>query len=613
MLALPDPHSYALPDEAKVTDIQLDLHLDMPTQTLEGVASLTVEGPNPQIVLDTHSLTIHKITDQRGQPLPWQLGPHDPLLGQALTITRSVNSPKILIHYSTHPNATALQWLTPEAAASEQPFMFSQGQTILTRSWIPCQDTPQVRASWSARITSSQVQTILMSGLTISKSDFGPTLKPLNTYKSLACFRSPHPVPSYLIAIAAGDLVFRTLGPRTGVWALPEVADAAAWEFHDMEAMVTAAESLYGPYDWGRFDALILPPSFPFGGMENPCLTFITPTLITGDRSLVSTVVHELAHAWSGNKVTNSTWADTWLNEGLTMYAEHRLLESLYGEPRADLHRAVDGRELAANFKELGHASPDTHLVLDLVGRDPDDAFTYIPYYKGVALWRHLEAVLTRPRFDIFLKKYINTFAWRSISHQDWLAFWRHHLTVAEWRQLDARAWLHQPYVPASAPSEISFPNSPLLEEASMATPRLLSDPKSALAEGLTKSWQPHQWLSFVHAIPETTKPSVLAAVDAVYNLSRSANMEIRFAWCHRALSLGDTKAWAGAQDLVSKVGRMKMVKPLYQAMHDLNAQATLLIYQSNRANYHPVLIKALDQLIQASVPAAPSKALTLV
>lgn len=596
---LPDPHSYAMPREAWVTAIHLDLELNQAAKTLSGTARLVTDGPVPKIVLDTHDLNIQSITDLNGQALPWSLGPKDPILGQPLSITKPAGPFEIVIHYATSPSAGALQWLPKASVASPTPFMFSQGQTILSRSWFPCQDTPQVRAAWSARISTATPQTILMSGLQTTEADLN--LPPKNSL--VACFKSPHPVPSYLVAIAAGDLVFRSLGPRTGVWALREVADAAAAEFRDMEEMVQAAEHLYGPYDWGRFDALILPPSFPFGGMENPCLTFITPTLITGDRSLVSTVVHELAHAWSGNKVTNSTWADTWLNEGLTMYAEHRLLESLYGSEIAELHRAVDGRQLSQNIQELGDNSPDTHLVLDLTNRDPDDAFTYIPYYKGVAVWRHLESLLTRSVFDQALKKYINTFAWQSISHLDWLDFWRQELSPEAWVKLDAEAWLHQPATPRLVDASISFPESILLTEAAILTPRLLQEPTKVASEGLVKSWHPHQWLAFVHAIPSNTPSNILADLDSVFKLSSSPNLEIRFAWCHKALSLGDTTAWAGAADLVSRVGRIKMVKPLYQVMQSQDPAATKKLYASNQAGYHPVLVKALNSFINLNKP----------
>lgn len=576
----PDPHSFSTPESAVVEHIDLDLMADFSARKILGVAKLRIQATEDHIVLDTDNLSIRSVTSQTGTPLTWALGETDPILGTPLTIYHGFRGQGIIqINYSTQPSAKALQWLTPKQAASNKPFLFSQGETILTRSWIPCQDTPAVRQTWSARIRTASDVTIVMSGQRTGGSAGWST------------YDMPIPVPSYLIAIAAGDLVFATTGPRTGVWALPEVVKAAATEFRDMEQMVDAAISLYGPYDWKRFEALIMPASFPFGGMENPCLTFITPSIITGDRSLVSTVVHELAHAWSGNKVTNSTWADTWLNEGLTVYSEHRLVEALYGKQIADLQRATDGMELKAEIERLGATHPDTRLVLDLEGRDPDDAFTYIPYNKGVALWRKLEQILGRSDFDATLQDYVERFAWQSIGHQQWIDFWKEILTPEQWEALEAEKWLYGTGVPDEA---ISFPDAAMLTGVRRAARSIAGKPDLSGAE----KWVAYQWVAFIRLLSDNTPASVMCSLDEVLALSTSRNAEIRLAWCLKALKSGDMSAWDGAAGLVGMYGRAKLVTSLYRGMKALDPERAAEVYAINRDSYHGVVAREVDALL---------------
>src|SRR4051794_12436616 len=405
-----DIHSFARPNEARVTHVELDLTTDFGRKMLGGTAALDVQAAPGvgEIVLDTKNLAISRVPDAAGQPLRFTLGQPDSILGRALTVSLPAGTRRIVVHYATSPNAAALQWLTPEQTAGKQhPYLFSQGEAILTRTWIPTQDSPGIRQTYAARITVPVNLKAVMSAEMLT-----PNGEPAGADHHAYRFRMDHAVPPYLIALAVGDLAFRSLGPRTGVWTEPAVLERAASEFAELEKFVDAAEGLYGPYRWGRYDLLVLPPSFPFGGMENPRLTFATPTVLAGDRSLVSLVAHELAHSWSGNLVTNATWSDFWLNEGFTTYFENRIMEALYGPERAAMLASLGWQELQDAVRELGGPTgADTRLHLDLAGRDPDEGTTNIAYEKGAAFLRPIEQAVGRERWDAYLRSYFDRHA----------------------------------------------------------------------------------------------------------------------------------------------------------------------------------------------------------
>ncbi|HEX2524344.1 MAG TPA: M1 family aminopeptidase/hydrolase, partial [Terriglobia bacterium] len=393
-----DPHSYANPEQIKVRHVELDLQVSFERKTLEGNATLTVErvagSGDAALVLDTQDLQIAQVETAEGsgsfQPAPFKLGKPDQILGSSLTIQLPLTADRVRIHYSSSPTAAALQWLTPaQTAGKKHPFLFSQSQAIYARTWIPLQDTPSVRLTYDAHIRVPRNLSAVMS----AEGNFQVDLRKLkgNTIGSAPgglpilvgsmaqfSFRMTQPIPSYLIALAVGDLEFMQLGSRTGVYAEPAIAAKAAKEFEDTEKMLLATEKLYGPYRWGRYDLLVLPPSFPYGGMENPRLTFATPTIIAGDKSLVSLVAHELAHSWSGNLVTNATWSDFWLNEGFTNYVTQRITEAVYGPERAAMEEVLERQELMEALKTL--PEPDQILHINLTGRNPEDGVTDIPY-----------------------------------------------------------------------------------------------------------------------------------------------------------------------------------------------------------------------------------------
>ena len=458
-----DVHSYARPEEARVTHVGLDLRVDFAAKRLSGRATLKLQRApgSSRVVLDTRRLNLHGIVDNEGWALTYTLGDGNAILGQPLDVTLPAGVEEIVVSYDTTPEADALQWLSPaQTAGRKHPYLFTQGEAILTRTWIPTQDSPGIRQTYSARIVVPRDLKAVMSAEHLTPDG-------VETPEGRAFeFRLTQPIPPYLFALAVGDLQFRSLGPRTGVYAEPAVVESAAGEFQDVEKMVAAAESLLGPYRWGRFDVLVLPPSFPFGGMENPRLTFATPTVLAGDRSLVSLIAHELAHSWSGNLVTNATWSDFWLNEGVTSYVELRIMEALYGPERAAMLATLARQELLDEIKRLGGpASPETILHIKLDGRDPDEGATDIPYGKGEALMTLLEKTAGRERFDVYLRSYIDRHAFQSIVTATFAADVRANLIkgdAALERAIRLDDWLYQPGLPDNAP----VPRSEALDRA---------------------------------------------------------------------------------------------------------------------------------------------------
>src|SRR3954470_22873782 len=435
-----DTRSFARPLEARVTHIALDLTVDFDARRIAGTAKLDIDRRSDakEIVLDDNGLEIDRVTDADDQPLPFKVGAKDPNRGTPLSIGLKPDTKQVLITYKSAPEAGALLWLTPEqTAAKKAPFLFSQGESIENRSWIPTQDSPGIRQTWEATLHVPAGMTALMSA--------PRTAEPLTQGgKSVFNFRMDHSIAPYMIAIAVGDLAFHSLGPRTGVWAEPATIDAAARELSDTEKMVAAAEKLYGPYRWGRYDVLVLPPSFPYGGQENPTMTFLTPTFIAGDKSLVSLVAHELAHSWSGNLATNAVWNDFWLNEGMTTYAERRIVEELYGKKQADEQIALGIDALNKAVAENGGRSgPDTRLHLDLKGRNPDEGLTDVAYEKGAAFMRTVEAIVGRERFDAWLKGWINRHAFQPVTSAMFLADIRENLIKGD-KALEDRLMLDQ-------------------------------------------------------------------------------------------------------------------------------------------------------------------------
>jgi aminopeptidase N len=549
-------------------------------------------GTDP-LILDTRDLQIAKAEtsadNRRFTATKWQLGTRDPILGAPLTIQLPAGTTHVRVSYSTAPTASGLQWLTPaQTAGKRQPFLFSQAQAIHARSFIPVQDSPGVRVTYTARIETPRGLRAVMSADGNSQSN--PTT---GVYR----FEMQRAVPPYLIALAVGDLTFKPLGKRTGVYAEPSVVASAARELADTERMVEVTERLYGAYRWGRYDILVLPPSFPFGGMENPRLTFATPTILAGDKSLVSLIAHELAHSWSGNLVTNATWSDFWLNEGFTTYLERRIIEELYGRPRAEMEASLGRRTLEEELAKLD--TRDEILRVDLTGRDPDDGFTNVPYEKGALFLRSLEEGVGRAEFDRFLRSYFDRFAFQSITTDDFLGYLQAHL-LSKNPQLAARVtlkeWIDESGLPASAPRAESTAFATIEQAA-----RNFATGNAPAASINASAWTTQEWLHFLKNLPEKLTPAQMTELDQAFKLTTRGNSEIAHQWLLIAIRNEYAPANPRLAEYLTTIGRRKLVKPLYEELVKTpeGKKRAQEIYARARPGYHPITIATIDGIVK--------------
>jgi leukotriene-A4 hydrolase len=589
--AVDDPHSYSEPWKVAVTHVGLDLAVDFERQVLSGRADLTLDrlaDDADTLVLDSRGLVVRRVTLDGGEETTFTLGAAHPTLGAPLSIALRPDTRVARVEYETSPDAAALQWLTPEQTAGGQhPFLFSQCQAILCRTIIPLQDTPSVRITYDATLRVPPELLAVMSAE-------NPTAK---NATGVYTFSMPQPIPAYLLALAVGDLEFRSMGPRTGVYAEPSVVEAAADEFAETERMVEAAERLYGPYRWGRYDILVLPPSFPFGGMENPRLTFATPTILAGDRSLVALIAHELGHSWSGNLVTNALWDDFWLNEGFTVYVERRLMEELRGREYSEMLAALGRQDLEATIADLGADSPDTHLHLDLAGRDPDEGMTDIAYEKGYFFLRAIEEAVGREPWDAFLRGWFDRHAFEPSTSELFLAELESELLEPagiDPATIGLQSWVYGPGLPANAPQ----PQTAAFTEVEAELAAWLAG--RAAADLATADWTTHEWLHFLRGLPAELTVEQLAELDAAFGFTESGNSEILTAWLLVAIANDYRAADTAVEEFLMTVGRRKFLDPLYRALAATpeGRERALEIYGRARAGYHSVSQGTIDQIL---------------
>ncbi|HRH37535.1 MAG TPA: M1 family metallopeptidase [Flavobacteriales bacterium] len=581
-----DQHSNARPEEARITHLDLDLAVDMVAKRITGTASYDVEAKGDRIILDTDGLLIRNVTDASGTALKYMLG-DSTFLGRALTVELPTGTKRFSVGYETTANSAALQWLTPkQTSGGVHPFLFTQGQAILTRTWIPVQDSPGIRFTYSAKVkVPSELMAVMSATNPMERSSDG-----------VYSFTMENPVPAYLIALSVGDIGFAPVGERTGVYAERNVLEKAAWEFADMERMLTEAEKLYGPYRWGRYDLIVLPPSFPFGGMENPRLTFATPTILAGDRSLTALVAHELAHSWSGNLVTNATWDDFWLNEGFTVYFEQRICEAVYGKDYKDMLAVLGEQDLDETMDEMkkeGHAA-DTHLRLDLAGRNPDDGMTEVAYEKGCALLRTLESMVGRPSFDAFLRGYFDAHAFQSMTTDGFEAYLTEHLLQPNKLTFDLAAWVDGEGLPSNA----VLPSSDRFTKVEAEVARWVAGtPAKQLA---TTGWTTFEWMHFQRHLPASMTDAQMNDLDDAFGFTKSGNAEVLVAWLENCIRNDHDEAYARLDQFLNTVGRRKYLIPLYTDLiaTEKGRVTAQTIYKSARSNYHAVSVRTIDELL---------------
>jgi leukotriene-A4 hydrolase len=587
-----DEHTFAKPEFAVVKHLDLDIKVDFDTQTISGKASWKIDNISKgnEIIFDENTLKIIKVTlGDEEKETKFELGKEVEFHGKPLHVTIEPNTTKVNIYYSSTKDAVALQWLNPQQTADKKkPFLFSQGESIWSRTWIPCQDSPGIRFTYNAKVT---VPKDLMAVMSASvnpqkKNDTG-----------VYTFKQDKAIPSYLMAIAVGDIEFQSIDNRTGVYAEPSLLKKAAWEFAELGKMVGAAEKLYGPYRWGRYDVLVLPPSFPYGGMENPNLTFLTPGVIAGDRSLTSLLAHELGHSWSGNLVTNATWDDIWLNEGFTTYVEHRIGEEIFGKKEAEMQDVLTRKELDDNIAEYGATNPDTRLKVSLTNRNPDDGISEIPYVKGYNFLKVIEVAVGREKFDPFIKNYFDTHAFQSITTEDFVKYIKENLIKNDKALADKiklEDWIYKPGVPSNITAVSS--------EDFTAIDNIQKNWRTTGVKGLSakiKSTTEKQ--HFIDYLPADITVEEMTAIDNEFSFTKNGNFVIKRQWFIQAIRHQYKTAYTPIEQFMIATSRTGSLMSLYKELVKTPEGKVWAkqIFEKAKSGYHATTIQAIEPLLK--------------
>lgn len=588
-----DFQSYANVSEIRSTHMELNLAVDFDSKKLIGSVTHTIENISgtDKMIFDVNQLSIDKVVLNDTEPTEFTIGPVDEIKGSAMEVAVTPTTKSVTIYYSTSPESKALQWLSPQQTAGKKfPYLFTQGEAVLTRTWIPCQDTPQNRITYAANLV------VPANLLAVMGADNNPTEK---NAEGKYHFDMGISIPTYLIALAVGDLQFESLGERTGVYASPVLIEKAKYEFQEVEKMIAVTESLYGDYKWGRYDILVLPPSFPYGGMENPKLTFATPTIITGDRSLVSLIAHELAHSWSGNLVTNATWDDFWLNEGFTVYIENRIMEALLGKDHADMLFSIEYEELEIENDEIlaGEFPQDSKLKLELEGRDPDDGMTTIAYVKGALFLKTLEDVVGRDKFDVFIKSYFADHEFQTLTTEGFITYLNANLLEPNAITFNTDEWIYGEGIPVNS-VKIHSDRFELVEAKSAMVATMSTAKDLKLAE---VNWSTQEWMHFIRQIPSETPIEKFAMLEKEFGFSTSGNAEIKSEWFIMSIRHKNIDAIkVPMETFLIQVGRRKFLEPIYEelAMTPEGLALAKVIYAKARPNYHSISSGTVDDIL---------------
>lgn len=581
-----DHHTLSNYTEVRTKHLHLDIAVSFENKQITGVATHTIENITgvDHIDFDTKGLNILGVIINEGEEGEFMMGEYDELLGTVLSVKIDEHTEKVGIKYETTEKTEALDWLLPaQTAGKEQPFMYTQGQSIFTRSWIPIQGTPAIRITYSAKVTvPKNLMAVMSASNPVQKNTTG-------VYE----FDMPQAIPCYLVALAVGDLEFAPIDHRTGVYSEPSMLKDCAYELADMGSMVNEAEKLYGKYLWDRYDVIVLPPSFPFGGMENPRLTFATPTIIAGDRSLVALIAHELAHSWSGNLVTNSTWNDFWLNEGFTVYFERRIMEAMYGKDYTDMLALLGYQDLLRTVDE--ESTDMQSLKLQLMSKHPDDAMSDIAYEKGYFFLRLLEQTAGRDNFDAFLKNYFDEYKFKTITTGEFKEYLMANLIDPYELSVNMDEWIYEAGIPDNCPQVVSTLFNAV--EANLQQFYLTNDVKKSIH---AENWTTHEWLHFIRNLKPETTPAQMAMLDAEFHLTQSGNSEIAAIWFQRSINIGYDKIDVELEAFLVKIGRRKFLMPLYTALASTpeGKKKAIAIYKKAKPNYHYVSYHSIDELL---------------
>jgi len=586
-----DWHTYSNADSVKATHLSLDIKVDFTQKKISGSAKWDLQNLKNagSVVFDTKDLTIDSVLADDGSKAVFNLGKDDAIVGAPLRVMLKPNSKSVTIYYQTGPNPIALQWLEPsQTFGKKTPFLYTQSESIYARSWIPCQDGPGIRYAYDAKVA-------VPKGLLALMSAENPQQKSAD---GVYTFKMDQPIPAYLMALSVGDIGFKATGAKTGIYAEPAILAKASKELEDLDTLVQKAEALYGPYRWGRYDVMVLPSGFPIGGMENPRLTFCTPTILAGDKSLVNLISHELAHSWSGNLVTNATWNDFWLNEGFTIYFERRITESMYGKDYVDMLWELGYQDLQAIVAKLGNKSKDTWLKLDLKGRDPDIGLTDIAYEKGAAFLLLIERTVGRENMDKFLRGYFDSHAFKTITTEQFIIYLYDNLLKqnSDWqKKIDIDAWVYGPGIPADCPraDNMRF-KATETESAAFVN-------GTTAAKLNTKKWSTYEWMHFLRSLPKDLSIEKMKDLDNTFHFTKTQNSEVADLWFLQSIRSTYEPAYPAMKQFLFVTGRQKFLEPLYEAMKETPEGTKMAhdIYQKSRQNYHPLTQKSIDEILK--------------
>lgn len=602
-----DSHSYANINEIKTKHLHLEMDVNFESKIIYGVARHEmINNGADTAIFDLRNLTIQKVTigvKGNEQNTSYVIGQEDKdsILGAPLFVKIDSSVTQINIYYQTTPESAALDWLDPEQTKGKKhPYLYTQGQAILTRTWIPCQDSPSNRITYSADVKVPKDLMALMSAE-------NPTEK---SNDGRYHFEMKQPIPAYLIALAVGNLSYRKLGPSCGVYSEPEMIGQVAWEFQDLNTMIEAAEGLYGKYQWEQYDVIVLPYSFPFGGMENPRLTFANPTLLAGDRSLISVIAHELAHSWSGNLVTNATWEDFWLNEGFTVYFENRIMESMYGKEVADMLALVEFQELQHEINEIheGDHPEDTYLKLELNGRDPDDGMTSIAYVKGAFFLKTLEQKVGREKMDEFVNNYFWDFQFRTLTTEVFEDYLNQKLLRPTKTKFNTKEWLYGKGLPKNCIQieSVRYEQAQQLARDFVAgkdifkkyrkktkrTPRTIQK---------RSDFTTQEWLAFIRELPRDLSLEQLRVLDDRFHFKSWGNAEIATEWYVLGIQAGYPDIRLDMKQFLTKIGRRKFLLPIYKnlAKNPADKAWARQVFEQAKTGYHAVSRQTIAELLR--------------